>query len=464
MRVVSGIYLRLGIGCRETKILGADRLAELFRDALSGDIRLILAFRHPYVDEPQILGRLFLRGVEEEARKSGIRLPRRPHAIFVHGYEVLRWNGPLVRWLLPRLGALPVYHTRIDSVGMIRIRQAIANGAYPVALAPEGQVSYTSERVPRLETGTMRLALETAAEAAAAACPETDPVPVIVLPLSVHRRFQGTGPRRALERLLRRTESFLGIPTLGIPTLGITTLGIPTPKSAEISVIGPGRLPTIVDRLLRQGEALYGLKRYGLKRYGLKGEDSKHHEPAVRDERLRAIVDEAVRSGERLLGLEAGHGGVIDRVYRIRQVGWDRIFIAEDPRSMSRLERAIADRRAGEAWYAMRHMELADFAWYFRTSPPLPEDPLDLQVEYTQNLWDFANRLAGGTISGRRQVRPFQELVVVGEPINVTDRIPEFLQGRKATINRATEDLRDAFLACAARARSFSRHTAPPAG
>lgn len=172
-----------------------------------------------------------------------------------------------------------------------------------------------------------------------------------------------------------------------------------------------------------------------------------------RETRLTAIVASAVDAGERILGITPGHGGIIDRVYRIRQIGWDRIYLAEDPSGMSPLERAIADRRTGEAWYAMRHMELADFAWYFHTSPPEESDLFDRQVEYAQNLWDFANRLAGGAISGRRTVRPFRELLVVGAPINVTARVPEYRTGRKAAVAAATAKLHAAYLECIDEAR-----------
>jgi hypothetical protein len=47
---------------------------------------------------------------------------------------------------------------------MARITEAMINGRYPLALAPEGQVSYASERLPRLEQGTVRLGLAAADE------------------------------------------------------------------------------------------------------------------------------------------------------------------------------------------------------------------------------------------------------------------------------------------------------------
>ena len=136
-RSILGAYLRLALGFERVELRGGDELARAFAGALSGERRLILAFRHPYGDEPQLLSWAFLRGVEREASRAGVRLPARPHAVFVHGYEVPRWGGALIRWLLPRVGAMPVHHSKMDSAGMARIRAAIEDGPYPLALSPE---------------------------------------------------------------------------------------------------------------------------------------------------------------------------------------------------------------------------------------------------------------------------------------------------------------------------------------
>ena len=419
LRVLSGTYLRLGLGCRSVEVVGMEPLLEQMRAALAGEARLLIAFRHPFVDEPQILGHVVLCRVAREARRRRVRLVRAPHARFVHGYEVPRWGGALERFLLPRVGALPVHHARMDRAGMARIRGAILDGDYPLALAPEGQVSYTSEATPRLELGTMRLALEAADALVSAGRSE----PVVVLPISVHRRYRGRAAERSLERLLARIERFVGVPASGV--------------GAEVGA----RAHALVDRLLERSEAVYGIG-------GAEG-------TAGRDDRLQAVVGAAVLAGERRLGIGAGHGGIIERVYRIRQVGWDRIFVSGDVTRLSPMDRAVADRMAGEAWYAMRHMELADFAWYFRTEPPERDAPFHRTAEYMQNLWDWVNRLAGGAISGRVHVRPFESVIIVGDAIEVSTRLEDYRRGRKAAVAAATEDLHREYTACIARWRGL---------
>ena len=419
LRMAGGAYLRLALGTERVDIRGGDRLARLFDAALRGQARLILAFRHPYGDEAQLLSWAFTRGVEREARKAGVRLPRRPHAVFVHGYEVPRWGGPVVRWLLPRMGAMPVHHAKMDRLGMARIAAAIESGPYPVALAPEGQVSYSSETVPRLEQGTARLGFQAARALAAAGRPE----PVLVLPLSVHRRY-GPKAARSLERLITHIEEAAG--TVG-GTVGGGSMGA-----------GQGaRLAAARDAMLASAERFYGLPDGMAAGFGA-------------DARVAAVVDAALSEGERMLGLSRGSGDGIERVYRIRQAGWDRVYLPDgaDPARLGPLDRSLADRRAGEAWYAMRHMELVDFAWYFRAEPPPDDAPFAARVEYAQNLWDFGSRLRGGTISDRIDVSPRRAVVVVGEPIDLSARLSAYEADRKAAAADATGALEAAYVRC----------------
>ena len=398
-RMISLPYLRLGLGFGRVTVRHADRLVDAFHSALAGERRVVLAFRHPYGDEPQLLSWLFSSGVRHYARAAGVHLTRPPHAFFVHGYEVPRWGGAVVRWILPRVGALPVHHSKLDSTGMARIRTAIEDGAYPVALSPEGQVSYTSADVPRLEPGVVRLGFQAADRLASAGRPEH----VHIVPVSVHYRYGKRG-EAGLARLMGRLERFAG-------------LAATTGAEGRTDM----RLGRALASLLKTAERLYGLS------------PGQHESTA---ERVGSIVEAALASGERLLGMAHGGGDSFARLYRIRQTGWDRVFLppGQDPRAMTPLERAIADRRSGEAWYAMRHMELADFALYLRSDPPAADAPLYAVVEYAQNLWDFANRLAGGTIAGRMEVRPKHADIIVGEPIDLSKRLAAYYDDRKRAV------------------------------
>ena len=455
-RAVSGMYLRAVLGFERLEVRGGERLVEAFRGTLSGERRLILAFRHPYGDEPQLLAWVFGRGVENEARRLGIRLPRRAHAVFVHGYEVPRWSGAFVRWILPRSGAMPVHHSKLDSAGMARTRATIEDGPYPLALAPEGQVSYTSDDVPRLEAGAIRLGFQSADRLEKAGRAEH----VELLPISVHYRY-GRRAWGSLERLVQRIVTFSGcansIPALtpldtesgGEPGAGGSQTGSELKKIGKLQAQLAGALEVI----LCQAEHQYGLAGTIT---GDTGDRARLDisRKAV-GERVEAIVEAALGTAERLLGLARGAGDAIERLYRIRQAGWDRVFLApsEDPRLVPPLKRAVLDRRAGEAWYAMRHMELADFAWYFRSEPPgFSSDPgggppHDL-VEYAENLWDFANRLAGGAILGRVSVRPKRAIVIIAPTLDLSERLGGYRADRKAATVEALGALMNAYQSC----------------
>jgi len=63
----------------------------------------------------------------------------------------------------------------------------------------------------------------------------------------------------------------------------------------------------------------------------------------------------------------------------------------------------------------MRHMELAE--WTSQGTVPRRE----LVFDYLQNLWDWANRLSGGPIAGRRNIRPYTTILRIGRPITLTN-------------------------------------------
>jgi hypothetical protein len=396
-RALGPAYMRLALGFRSVEFRHPERIVEAWRDAQENRSRLILAFRHPYGDEPQLLSFAFDLLVTRAARSMGRPLPRRPHARFVHGYEVPLWSGTLVRWILPRVGAVPVYHVKFDSSSVGRLRKILLDDPDPLALAPEGQVSYRSETLPRLENGAARLAFWCAGDLERAGRSED----VVVLPVSVHYRYDERDTGK-LDRLVAGTELSCGI--------------VPGRGSME------ERLRSLELRLLELAEALYGIR---------------PDAPEVRagwKESRNARMDSPAGSADRIV-----------RVYRIRQEGWNRIYPEGDLASLSPLERELADRRACEAWYAMRHMELVDLAHY------LDADYLDRPsagrlVETAYSLADFASRLTGGDISHRPDILGKRAYLYVAEPLALGRKYRDCKADRKAAVEAATADLRSSFL------------------
>jgi hypothetical protein len=407
------LYLFLFCGVSKIVLRDGAPLFDAFRRALAGESRCIIAFRHPDGSEPQILTWFFLFKLRRLAARQGIRFARRPHGVFVYGYEVARWGGWVTRAVMPRLGAMPVHHAKMDSKGMARIYRAIVEGPYPLALAPEGQVSYTAGSVPRLEPGVIRIGFGAAERLAKA---PGNPVPVEILPLSFEFRF-GARRESAMERLLGKIERYSGNPR----------------REAEKRNLRE-RLRICREHILEVNEQRYGLKPAGALSF---------------EERLDLMIAAALEAAERILG-QKSEGDLFTRMYHLRQICWDRLILPGigSLDHLSGVRRGAADLAAGEAWYAGRHLELADFSLYFRR--PLPEEgaPLDQKIEYVQNLWDFANRTMGGAFTGRKRIFPRKVVIRAAPPINLSRRLSDYKNDRKSAVNAAMADLMKAYLDC----------------
>lgn len=429
LRALAGPYGRMGLKLDGIEFRHADRLLKALADFREGRSRLIIAFRHPYGDEPQVLSLALSSALAKEARRLGAPDPGQVHVRFVHGYEVPMWSGPLVRWILPRFGAMPVYHARLDHASMERIRSVLRDDTYPLALAPEGQSSYRSETVPRLERGTARLAFWCAGELRKLGRRER----VEILPISVNCRFRESDIG-ALERLVSLVEADCGLvdrPSAAAPGAGE---GLENRKRALAE-----RLVVLDERLVSMAEFFY---------FGAM------HRPgpasADRDARLKALMLEALKRGESAMGLKA-QGDLIERVYRIRQEGWDRIYPEEDASGYPPLGKRLADRKAGEAWYAMRHMEFVDLCYYLdsaylRTADgPAPSQgsgpSFGRIVEAAYSAADLASRLSGGDITGRPNALRRSVVLTVGSPIELGSRYDEYVKDKKGAVEAATDEL-----------------------
>ena len=413
-KILGRIYLLLFYGIARIVLQGERHLIKAFKRALAKESRCIIAFRHPNGGEPQLLTWFFLFRLRYIAAKQGVRFARRSHAVFVYGYEVARWGGWVARFMMPNIGAMPIFHSKIDSKGMARIYDAIIEGNYPLALAPEGQVSYTTDTVPRLEPGVIRIGFQAAERLA----DKGSDSPIEILPVSIHFRF-GRWGKITLEYLLRKIEKVCGIDCRG---------------RMKVPLIE--RMRQIRLHILEVNE----------ERYQVKSEPDDSFEI-----RLERVINAALEVAERMMGVK-GEGDFFPRMYKVRQLCWDRIFLPDVDgfENMSYAKRNTMDLRAGEAWYISRHVELIDFCWYFRIPLPTENSFLHEKVEYAQNLWDFASRTMGGAFKNRVNIFPRRVIIQSGPVINLTERLPQYKEDKKATIAAAISDLEKAYLDCIA--------------
>jgi hypothetical protein len=401
------LYLCLFIGMAKVRIENGERLFKLFNRSLRGESRSIILFRHPYGNEPQLLMWYVLFKMKKAAARAGVMLPPgRPHLRILYGYEVLRWGGPLARFALPRVAALPVYHAKVDSESMNAIINALSEGPYPLALAPEGQVSYTADALPRLESGGVRIGFQAARHLA------EKNIPVELLPLSIHYRYAPSAEKK-MERLLQEIEHICG-------------------WSTE-SQAWKERIERCREHLLELNE----------KRYKIEADSNAEYQT-----RVEAVMEAAMERTRQILDTHDHGGDVFARMYFLRQICWDRIFVPgmSSLNGMPPLERSLADLRAGEAWHAARHLEMVDFLWYFRGPIPDASAPLHTRIEYVQNLYDFSNRTRGGAFSNRRTLHPKEVLWVAAEAISLSEDLEVFKQDKKTATARVMHKLEQAFL------------------
>ena len=412
LKVLGRLYLFLFFGIARILLRGEMNMFSAFKRALAGESRCIIAFRHPNGGEPGILTWFFLFRLRALAARQGVKFARQPHAVFVYGYEVARWGGWVARYVLPRVGGMPVHHSKVDREGMSRIYEAILKGRYPLALAPEGQVSYTIESVPRLEQGAIRIGFHAAERLNA----KHNDIPVEILPVAIHYRF-GSWGIFTMEILIRKIEKFTAGRNREIRKL-------PFSKRIELAR----------EYILQANE----------KRYSIKTDTALSFE-----NRLESVMNAALESAERILGVKT-EGDFFSRMYNLRQICWDRIVLPgfDTMDKMTSLDRGIADLRAGEAWHAGRHVELIDFTWYFRIPAPSDDAPFHHKIEYVQNLWDFVNRSIGGAYGDRINIFPRRVIIQSAPSINLSERLPGYRRDRKAAIQTAMTDLEKAYLDC----------------
>ncbi len=89
-----------------------------------------------------VMLKTFSLELERWCRKNGRRLNRKPHVHILYGKDVLNWSGSVARWGTPKIGGIPVINSRMYRPSFEAIRGAIREGRFPVAFAPETQVTY----------------------------------------------------------------------------------------------------------------------------------------------------------------------------------------------------------------------------------------------------------------------------------------------------------------------------------
>ena len=424
-------YLKYALSFTGTQILAPEEIIREVREFQAGKSRLIVALRHPYGDEPQLLFHVFENMIPREAKKQKTPLSRAPGLRLLHDYAVPLWGNAFIRFLLPRAGAMPVYHVKCDTGGLSSIRAELKDGISPIGLAPEGQISYHSETLPRIEQGAVRMGFWCASDLTRAGRAEE----VRILPLSIHYQYDKRDFHKVYEAIFE-LEGLCGIQHTLDDCKHLPAL---LQKMRQIEL-----------RLLTKAEAFYA------ETYGYLSPEANTNQSESEQRKLRwdALLPFALSVAEHMLGIDPGKEDLMQRMYRVRLEGWSRVSPERELIGLSPLELALADRRAGEGWFAMRHMELVDLMSYHDETYLCYDDPApnkDRIVESVYTLKDLAARLMGGNISNRPNNIRKKAVVVPGEILNLTALMPQYRENPKQTVRLATETLSQKFIDCIGR-------------
>ena len=411
-RVLAPGYLRYGLHLRVQSPDNFDTVLQEYQRFFRNESKLILVFRHVHVHDAQVMFYLFNNIVHTQAKKQGIRYPYRPHAHFLYGRGVPVWGGAHLEWLFSRLGGIPVHHRKLDRQGLDVVRRYIGEGRYPIALAPEGQVTYHNQVVHDIEPGFAQLALWARHDIEKKGQNQD----VRILPISQYYDYGEVGMQIRSE-LVDRISREIGI-----------DFSAELQQSERIQPV----LRKIGAQLLSKIETFYS-DYYQVdlpdrsRESGGKGECSRR--------RVEHLVDALLRMQEQRLGIHHPPKGFTPRIYIVRLAGWNRIFVRQDNSQAAvdgraPLDRELQDYIAAEAGLCARHLEVVDLLAYLQPEYALESDDANRHIEFLLNLLDAVNRLKGGTIGQRTHPRGCTVKLNIGAPISV-----EHISARKPGIS-----------------------------
>lgn len=411
-------WLRWTKGIREVRLEGGEILAEWMAQFQRGQVRLILAYRHPTTADPPCLIHALANLLPPIAQAKGIPLRQPVHAHFMYDRGIPLWAGAVAAWLLPRLGATPIVRGRLDRQGLKAARSLLLDGPFPLAAAPEGGANGHSDILNPLEPGLAQLGFWCQEDLLKAHRPEQ----VIILP--IHTRYQYLGdPEPAIAKLLTRLEQDCGI-------------------QADSGLSIRERLSRLGEQLLPQMEQFYSQFFPKPLTQALGSGD-----PEVL-ERLQRLLDSALRVAEFNLNLQP-QGSLIDRRHRIEQAAWERIYCLDEAGNrQSPVEWGLANRIAQEAQLHLWHMRLVE-TFLAMTYPPHSPAPTPTgEAESALRFWALISRLKGQDplklptphLGCRRAS------FTIGDPVNVSQRWEDYQRNRRQAVQSLTDDLQQALM------------------
>ncbi|MEB3323027.1 MAG: 1-acyl-sn-glycerol-3-phosphate acyltransferase [Synechococcaceae cyanobacterium] len=431
-RLVLPLWLRRQSRIGSVELHDPERLVEALARFQAGDSRLLLAFRHPSLDDAAALAHLLWNLAPREGRALGVSLPRRPHAQFLYDRGIPLWAGDATAWLLSRLGGISIQRGTLDLPALRTARGLLLDGPHPLAVAPEGATNGHNEVMSALEPGTAQLAFWTAEALERDGRPEAMEILPVGLQYSFERPVWGS-----IEALLSQLEREAGVEADPGPAPGRDGLY--------------GRLVRLGERMLTQLEDFYRTA-YRCPLPPPTPLPPGEAANAALAERMGRLLDAALRVVEEGFGLEP-RGALGERCRRLEQASWDRLYpggngggAGGEPEACP-LQRGLADRLAEETERRMWHMRLVEgfeavSGSYVRQSPSQERFADTLLL-----LWDTLCRIRAGNPGRRPRLGRRRLRIPIGAPLPVRERLDAYRRDRRRAVAALTGDLQAALQA-----------------
>ncbi|MBN1686154.1 MAG: hypothetical protein JW852_05840 [Spirochaetales bacterium] len=385
--IVGPLYNRLVQGIAGIEVLNMELLHRAYLDFERKRVRLIILFRHGAKADGPVVLQTVVRELKKWCRATGKPLATRPHTHFLYGKDVLNWAGSLARWIFPGIGGVPVVNGRMEKQAHSVIRKLLKDGQFPVAFAPEGQVTYHTYRTFPFSAGTTKLAAWTHQDLRNDGREES----VIVLPMAIGYRYA-----KDAGKLLKEIIKVLDLET------GLRASAIDDSREALLET---------TESLLDSLEKAYACGYPQLVDFAGR---------ANLQQRVDRMCDMILKCHEAILGYRA-KGEILDRIFRVRYWDMDSVHREDiDPENLAPVERSLADHRAYIASAAMVHQQIVDLLEYVGPDYIKPGCTSTRLVEYGMNLLDLCNRISGGNVDSRFFPKRMRARVLFGEPVDAS--------------------------------------------
>jgi hypothetical protein len=419
------LWMRSKTALVEVQAENLEELVRVYEQFEHRKVRVLLAFRHPSVDDPICMGYTLGRLLPKAAKQMGVQLRPLTHAHFMYDRGIPLWAGKRMGWLYSKLGGTPIMRGKVDRTGLKSARKLLLEGEFPLMAAPEGATNGHSEIVSPLEPGLAQIAFWCLEDLKKAGRDED----VLIVPIGIQYKYL-TSPWGAIQDLLSELEHDCGI-------------------QSKQDAIGDTLDEQLYHRMYRLGEYLLTSIEEHYKRFYrceiLEIQDPTESSNDIFGKRLHHLMNNALSVAEQYFGT-SGKGSVIDRCRRLEQLAWDLIYREDlNLEELSPLDRGLADRVAEEASLRLWHMRLVE--GFVAVTGKYVQEKMTIErfAETLLLTWEMLQKIKADRPGlSRPKLGKKCGFVTIGEPIALSERWDGYAADRrsaKRSVEVLTQDL-----------------------